>query len=121
MPKYHIPEFYIKNFFLSYLALMALTVTVTFIADNIDSIYFSLSVIVPIGIIGLIAVGYFNASCAYKKQNENPLYLHLFMISIFFITDVIWSEFSMLATILRQLAYLIFLQLGVYLYNRIKE
>ena len=121
MPKYYIPEFYIKNFFLSFLVLIALTIIATFIIDNVNSIYFSLYVVVPIGIIGLMALGYFNASCSYKEQNENPLYLHLFIITIFFITSAIWSEPSMLTTILRELAYLIFLQLGVYLYNRKKR
>ena len=120
MPIYYIPEFYIKNFFLSCLALMALTIIVTFIIDNINSIYFSLFLAVPIGIIGLIAIGYFNASSSYKEQNEKPIYLHLFIITIFFIINNIWAESSIFMNILREVSYLIFLQLGVYLYAKAK-
>jgi len=118
MPKFYIPDFYIKSFFLSCLALMLLTAIVSLIIDNISSIYIGGSIAILIGIFGLISIGYFNASYSSKEQSGKPLYLHLFIISILFIISAIWSEASIFRTLLRELAYLIFLQLGVYFYCR---
>lgn len=118
--KYYIHEYYIKNTLISFLALCILAGIFTFILDiNLylhDYIPFGIAIF--IGILGLIVIGYYNALSASKEEKSKALFVHIFLIFCFFITDSIWSESSFLAIILRNLAYFVPLEFGAFIYTK---
>lgn len=118
-PKYYISEFYIKNLILSFFGLMAIG-WLSLLLDHFPykNMYLSRSLVLLTAISGLISIGYFNAVSAAKQHKVNPTYLHIFLVSLLCITDLIWGNSSIEITILRNLIYIIFLQVGIYLCHR---
>jgi hypothetical protein len=118
--KYYIHEFYIKNSLLSFLALCILSGIFNFILDKNLYLheYIPLGIATFLGVLGLIAIGYYNALSASKEEKSKALFVHIFLILCLFITDSIWSESSFLVIILRNLAYFVLLELGVFIYMR---
>lgn len=120
MPKYYIPEFYIKNFLISLLGLVAIAMIVSFIFDYSHNLYLNYSVSICIAIIATIIIGYSNAASSKKEKEGQPLFLHLFLTISLFIVNSIWGDISIFICFLRECLSLLFLQLGVYLYARAK-
>lgn len=121
--KYFIHEFYIKNLLISFLSLCILAGIVSFILDNHLYIheYLKLGIAIFIGMLGLIIIGYYNALSASREGKSEALFLHIFLIICLFMADSIWSESSFLTLILRNLAYFILLEFGVFIYMRISN
>ena len=118
MPKHYISEYYIKNFFLSFLGLVVVGFIVSSIFEKSSSLYFSYGSSILIAMIGITIIGYNNAATSTKEKEGKPLFLHLFLVIVLFITNNIWGDSSFLTNFFRELSYLIFLQIGVYLYNK---
>ena len=118
MPKYYISEFYIKNFFLSFVGLLIIGFTVSLIFEYASNLYVCYASSILIIMIGITVIGYYNAASSRKEKEGNPLFLHLFLVILFFITNSIWGDSSVSLNFFRELCYLIFFQIGVYLYNR---
>lgn len=118
--KYFIPEFYIKNLLISFLSLCILAGIVSFILDNDLYVheYLQLGIAIFIGMLGLIIIGYYNALSASREGKSKALFLHIFLILCLFMTDSIWSESSFSTLTLRNLAYFILLEFGVFIYMR---
>lgn len=118
--KYYIPEFYIKNTLLSFFGLMITAAIFIFIIDNVNSSYMYLwaGFAAILGMLSVIIIGYCNASSASKCSDSKALYLHIFLIISFFLTDIIWGESSLLMTLFRNFVYFILLEFGVYLYKK---
>jgi O-antigen ligase len=113
-------KYYIKNTLISFLCLCILSGIFNLILDNNLYIheYLQCGIAILIGILGLIIIGYYNALSASKDEKSNALFLHIFLILCLFITDSIWSESSFLTLTLRNLAYFILLEFGVFIYMR---
>lgn len=118
MPKYYIPEFYIKNFFLSLLRLVLIAFAVSFIFNYTSNMYFSYGSSILIAITGATVIGYYNAASSRKEKQGKPLFLHLFLIILLFIINSVWGDLNVLINFLRDFSYLIFLQFGVYLFTK---
>ena len=118
MTNYYVPEFYIKNFFLSFAGLVIIGFLVYLIFENSSSLYFSYGCSILIAIIGVTIIGYNNASRLRKEKEGKPLLLHLSIIIVLFLTNSIWGESSILINLIRELSFLILLQFGVYLFNK---
>lgn len=118
MPKYYIPEFYIKNFFLSLLRLVLIAFAVSFIFNYTSNMYFSYGSTILIAITGATVIGYYNAASSRKEKQGKPLFLHLFLIILLFIINSVWGDLNVLINFLRDFSYLIFLQFGVYLFTK---
>lgn len=118
--KHYIYEFYIKNAIISFLLLVLLGGIFNFIVDQnlYTHEYIQLGVAIFVAILGLILIGYYNALSASKLEESKTLFVHIFLILCLFITDSIWSESSFLTIILRNLAYFILLQFGVFIYTK---
>ncbi len=116
--KYYIHKFYIKNSLISFLALVILTGIFNFILDKNLYLheYLQLGIAIFVWMLGLIIIGYYNAFSASKDKKLKVLFLHIFLLLCFFITDCIWSESSFLTISLRNLAYFILLEFGVFIY-----
>lgn len=120
MPKIYLPEFYIRNTLLSFLGLIILAFILTFILENFYQTYqyIGITFAILIAILGAILIGYFNASSALKDKSSNSRYVHIFLITLLLITDLIWGESSLLITLLRNLAYFLFLELGSFIHMK---
>lgn len=122
--KYSILSFYIKNIVLSFLGLVLIAGIVIFILDNVPPIppygYIGIGSSILVAMLGAIIIGYCNASSASKEKGVKPLYLHLILIILLLIINTIGGDLSFLRNLLRELSYLIFLQIGVYLYMKRK-
>lgn len=116
-PKYYIDEFYIKNSLLSFVGLMVLATILSLILDHISIDYFAMGLAVFVALLGVIAIGYFNAFCALKEQGVKVVYLHSILILFVFMTDIIWGEINFFISLFRGLAYFICLEFGVYLFK----
>ncbi|MEB3753096.1 hypothetical protein [Acinetobacter sp. MD2(2019)] len=119
--KYFIPEFYIKNTVISFIFLCLLAGVVNFILDqNLNfNEYIQIGIATVIGMLGLILIGYYNTLSAYQAEKKSKaLFLHIFLILCFLITDCIWSQASFLTIFLRNLAYFLLLEFGVFIYKK---
>lgn len=117
MFKLHLLKFYVKNILLSFIYLIIIAFIVTFILDNVPQMHEYIGIVsaILIGMLGAIIIGYCNALSASKDKSLNSRYVHLFLIISLLITDLIWGESSLLITILRNLAYFLFLELGAFI------
>lgn len=122
--KYSLLSFYIKNMVLSFLGLVVIAAIVIFILDNVSAsppyAYIGIGSSILVAMLGAIIIGYCNASSASKEIGANPLYLHIILIILLLITNTIGGDLNFLNDFLRELSYLIFLQIGVYFYVKRK-
>lgn len=118
--KYYIPEHYIKNALLSLFGLVLIAGMVGLIFDHMPEnyAYGSIAFAILISILGAIVIGYYNAASAAKNKGLNPTYLHLFLMVSLLIINTIWGPSSFFIDFSRELLYFVFLQFGMYLYNK---
>ena len=118
--KYYIHEYYIKNFLISLISLCIFAGIFNFILDNNLYVheYLQRGIAIFVGMLGLIIIGYYNASSASKDEKSKASFVHILLILCLFITDSIWSESSFLTLTLRNLAYFILLEFGVFIYMK---
>lgn len=69
-------------------------------------------------LLGLISIGYFNSKFAPMDKFKQSLNAHCLFVLIMFVGDVLYSESSILIIVLRNLGYLVALQLGAYIFKR---
>lgn len=111
----------IKGFVISFIGLVivgavALKLFCTYLANYNEPLGFTLGVI--FGILGLIIIGYMNASRDDSKGlNNYALYVHLILVVVLAITDLIFKQ-SWIYIILRETVYFLCLQGGAYIYNK---
>lgn len=116
---YRIPEYYFAQVFISYLLLMMLTILFEFMLMHISLFheYFEIGLAITVGIIGLGLIGYLNAYRTQGKVSLKPIYVHIFLVLIFFISSVLWSNIDIFTILFRNIAYFICLQFGVTVYK----
>jgi hypothetical protein len=117
--KYYIPTYYIKNFLISSIAIGCTTTFALFILEHSNTTYQYIGIAVAIFILifGSISIGYYNKFSASQHKVQHCLYLHIFIVMLYILFDLIFSESSLFIIILRNFCYFLCLELGAYSYS----
>lgn len=111
--------YFVLNIVGSFLGFIILTALAKYVVwENIPEQYDLWGTIFGILIVcfGVGYIGFLNAKLAPKNNFKQSFYLHFILMFFLSVTDMIFGESELYIALLRNLAYLVILQFGAYIF-----
>ncbi|EPF71982.1 hypothetical protein [Acinetobacter rudis] len=114
-------KYFINHLVGSFIGLCALTGIVKIIfmygVQPYEGSFITLGVLMMI--VGLLLIGYANASGAAVNKTKQTFYLHITLVTFLLITDLTFGSTNLLSAFIRNFGYWAVLQFGVYIFMQI--
>lgn len=112
-------DYYIENIVGSFLGIVILTAVIRFTLweytpekyELVSTIFGTL-----VFFLGFVGIGYFNAKHAPDNKFKQSSYVHLTLVLFTFVTDLLFGQSEAYIVIIRNVCYLIALQIGAYVF-----